>query len=69
MGSNLKIIANLINQRKPSLNKTIYEMKDNINPDDEGYDPSEEYYKKKGNSNDNETEVYFPQETTKPPHY
>ena len=44
-------------------------MKDNINPDDEGYDPSEEYYKKKGNSNDNETEVYFPQETTKPPHY
>ena len=44
-------------------------MKDIINPDDEGYDISEEYFKKKTNTNDNETEVYFPQDTSKPPHY
>ena len=44
-------------------------MKDNINPDNDGYDPSEEYFKKKGDANENETEVYFPEETSKPPHY
>ncbi len=44
-------------------------MKDNINPDDDVLDPSEEYFKKKGNTYDNENEVYFPQETSKPPHY
>ena len=44
-------------------------MKDKINPDDDGYDASEEYFKKKGNASDNEIEVYFPLETSKPPHY
>ena len=44
-------------------------MKDNINPDDDGYDPSEEYFKRKDNNIVYESEEYFPQETTKPPHY
>ena len=44
-------------------------MKDNINPDDEGCDPSDDYFRKKDNTIDKETEVYFPLETTKPPHY
>jgi len=44
-------------------------MKDEINPDNDGFDPSEEHYKKKGDINENETEEYFPQETSKPPHY
>ena len=44
-------------------------MKDNINPDDDASDLSDEYFKKKDNTNDIETEIYFPQETSKPPHY
>ena len=44
-------------------------MKSIINPDDYGYDPSEEYFNKKDNTKYNETEDYFPQETSKPPHY
>ena len=44
-------------------------IKDKINPDNDTYDPSEEYFKKKGYSYENETEEYFPQETSKPPHY
>ena len=45
-------------------------MKDKINPDNDCYDPSEEYFnKKKGDTYENETEEYFPQETSKPPHY
>jgi hypothetical protein len=44
-------------------------IKDKINPDNDGFDPSEEYFKKKGYSYENETEEYFPQETSKPPHY
>ena len=47
-------------------------MKDKINPDNDGYDPSEEYFKKKKGGtyeNENENEEYFPQETSKPPHY
>ena len=35
----------------------------------EGIDPSEEYFRKKNNSCENETEDYFPQEESKPPHY
>ena len=37
--------------------------------DNHGYDPSDEYFKKKGETYENETEEYFPQETSKPPHY
>ena len=46
-------------------------MKDKFNPDNDSFDPSEEYFKRKGNKyyNENENEEYFPQETSKPPHY
>ena len=45
-------------------------MKDKINPDNDGYDPSEEYFNKKtGDTYANETEEYFPRETSYPPHY
>jgi len=44
-------------------------MKDRINPDNDGYDPSEEYFQKKGDIHDKEAEEYFPQETSIPPHY
>ena len=44
-------------------------MQDKFNPDNDGFDPSEEYFKKKGDKYENETEEYFPQETSKPPHY
>ena len=44
-------------------------MKDKTNPDNDGYDPSEEYFQKKGDTYENETDEYFPQETSKPPHY
>ena len=45
-------------------------MKNKINPDNDGYDPSEEYFKKKkGDIYENETDEYFPQERSKPPHY
>ena len=43
--------------------------KNKINPDDDVYDPSEEYFNKKDESYENGTEEYFPQETSKPPHY
>ena len=45
-------------------------MKDKINFDNDGYDPTEEYFnKKESDTYENETEEYFPQETSKPPHY
>ena len=44
-------------------------MKGKNNPDDDVYDPSEEYFKNKGATNENETEEYYPQEESKPPHY
>tara|TARA_B100000965_G_scaffold392177_1_gene401432 strand:+ start:4981 stop:5115 length:135 start_codon:yes stop_codon:yes gene_type:complete len=44
-------------------------MKEKINPDNDCFDQSEEYFRKKDNSDINETEEYFPQETSKPPHY
>ena len=45
-------------------------MKNKINPDNDGYDPSEEYFKiKKGDTYEIETDEYFPQETSIPPHY
>ena len=42
-------------------------MKGKIDPDNDSFDQSEEYFKKKDNSS--ETEEYFPEETSKPPHY
>ena len=42
-------------------------MKEKLNPDNDGFDPSEEHFKKKGDTD--ETEEYFPPETSKPPHY
>tara|TARA_B100000214_G_C23456124_1_gene396056 strand:+ start:140 stop:343 length:204 start_codon:yes stop_codon:yes gene_type:complete len=47
-------------------------MKDKINPDNDGYDQSDEYFNKKTDytcETETETEEYFPQETSKPPHY
>ncbi len=44
-------------------------IKEKINPDNDVVDPSEEYFKKKVDTYENETEEYFPQETSKPPHY
>ena len=69
MGCNFNHFDNSINHRKACSQRKPLQMKDNINPDDDGYDPSEEYFEKKGNTSDNETDVYFPQESSKPPHY
>ena len=44
-------------------------MKEVLNPDNDCFDQSEEYFKKKYDSNENETEEYFPKSTSKPPHY
>tara|TARA_B100000214_G_C23768308_1_gene535509 strand:- start:448 stop:582 length:135 start_codon:yes stop_codon:yes gene_type:complete len=44
-------------------------MKYKINPDNESDDPSEEYFKKKDGKYEYETEEYFPQDTSIPPHY
>ena len=42
-------------------------MTDERNYDNDGLDPSEEYFKKKRKSNDDDT--YFPLEESEPPHY
>ena len=44
-------------------------MNEKINPDNESFDSTEEYFRRKYNLNENETDEYFPQETAKPPHY
>ena len=44
-------------------------MTEKINSDNDGWDSSEEYFKEKDDSYEIETEEYFPQETSKPPHY
>tara|TARA_B100000965_G_C19383640_1_gene665754 strand:- start:122 stop:256 length:135 start_codon:yes stop_codon:yes gene_type:complete len=44
-------------------------MKAKSNPNDDVFDPSEEYFKNKDASYENETEEYFPLETSIPPHY
>ena len=44
-------------------------IKDKFNPDNDGLDPSEEYFKKKGDTYEIETDEYFPQENSIPPHY
>ena len=44
-------------------------MKEKINPDNDGFDQSEEYFREKEDSYENKTEEYFPLEASKPPHY
>ena len=44
-------------------------MKKEINPDNDSYDSSEEYFKEKYEKFEHETDEYFPKETSKPPHY
>ena len=44
-------------------------MKDKFNPNNDSYDPSEEYFKKKGDIYETETEEYFPEDSSTPPHY
>ena len=44
-------------------------MKDKLNPDNDCFDPAEEYFKTKDDSYKEETEEYFPQVSSKPPHY
>ncbi len=44
-------------------------MQEKINTDNDCFDPSDEYFRNKDNAYENETEEYFPQETSKPPHY
>ncbi len=44
-------------------------MKDKINPDDDSFDPSDEYFKKGGGTDEIESEEYYPQESNRPPHY
>ena len=44
-------------------------MKEKINPDNDVLDSSEEYFKKKDDSYEIDTEEYFPQEHSIPPHY
>ena len=42
-------------------------MEKERNYDNDGLDPSEEYFKQKGKGNDDDT--YFPPEESEPPHY
>ena len=44
-------------------------MKNKLNPDSDGFDQSEEYFRNKNDYDENEPEEYFPQETSNPPHY
>tara|TARA_Y100001968_G_scaffold250141_1_gene235139 strand:+ start:95 stop:229 length:135 start_codon:yes stop_codon:yes gene_type:complete len=44
-------------------------MKEKINPDNDSFDQTDEYFRKKDDSYENPTEEYFPEETSKPPHY
>ncbi len=44
-------------------------MNKKINPDNDGFDPSEEYFREKSDSYENEPVEYFPENTSKPPHY
>tara|TARA_Y100001968_G_scaffold307264_1_gene324939 strand:+ start:506 stop:640 length:135 start_codon:yes stop_codon:yes gene_type:complete len=44
-------------------------MKEKINPDNDGLDPSEEYSRKKDHSTNENDPPYFPVEESKPPHY
>ena len=42
-------------------------MQEKINPDNDCFEPFEEYFRKKEELYENEE--YFPKETLKPPHY
>ena len=44
-------------------------MKLKRNPDNDSLDQSEEYFRERDDSFEYETEEYFPQETSIPPHY
>lgn len=44
-------------------------MKERINPDNDGTDPSEEYFKIKNYSEGQESEEYYPLDQSIPPHY
>ncbi len=44
-------------------------MKEIIKSSNDGFDSTEEYFRKKDKSYENETEEYFPEETSTPPHY
>ena len=44
-------------------------MQKKINPDNDGTDPSEEYFNRKNKSEDHDNEEYYPQEESIPPHY
>ncbi len=44
-------------------------MNEEINPDDDGFDLPEEYFKEKNKILEEEDEAYFPIEESKPPHY
>ena len=44
-------------------------MRENHNPNNDVFDPSEEYFRKKDEAYEFETDEYFPQENSKPPHY
>ena len=42
-----------------------FSMEKELNHDNDGLDPSEEYFRKK----DNDEDTYFPPEESEPPHY
>ncbi len=44
-------------------------MKSKFNPDNDSFDPSEEYFIKIDESYEKESEEYFPLDSSKPPHY
>ncbi|MDC3171000.1 hypothetical protein OA860_01385 [Prochlorococcus sp. AH-716-E13] len=44
-------------------------MEKERNFDNDGLDPSEEYFRKKNKDNDEDEDTYFPPEESEPPHY
>ena len=44
-------------------------MRFKFNPDNDGLDLSEEYFKEKDSSEDQESDEYYPQQHSIPPHY
>ena len=44
-------------------------MHKRTNPDNDVNDPSEEYFKRKNDSENQESEEYYPPEESIPPHY
>tara|TARA_Y100000739_G_C20320010_1_gene333907 strand:+ start:81 stop:296 length:216 start_codon:yes stop_codon:yes gene_type:complete len=62
----LKIIVNMM-ELIAQLSLLDQKMGKERNYDNDGLDPSEEYFKKKEKANDDDT--YFPPEESEPPHY